>query len=48
MNKSMFLAAAVVSAFFSTVKTVGAEDTKGMNMTMKPRRVPPTRRLRPR
>jgi uncharacterized protein (DUF305 family) len=34
MNKSMVLAALVMSAFFSTARTVGAEDMKGM--TMKP------------
>jgi uncharacterized protein (DUF305 family) len=34
MNKSMVLAALIMSAFFSTARTVGAEDMKGM--TMKP------------
>ena len=34
MNKSMVLAALVMSAFFSTARTVGAEDMK--RMTMKP------------
>jgi uncharacterized protein (DUF305 family) len=34
MNKSMFVAALVMSAFFSMTQTVGAEDMKGM--TMKP------------
>ena len=34
MNKSMVLAALIMSAFFSTARTVGAEDMK--RMTMKP------------
>jgi uncharacterized protein (DUF305 family) len=36
MNKSMLIAALVTSAFLSSAQTVGAEDTKGMNMMMKP------------
>jgi uncharacterized protein (DUF305 family) len=36
MNKSMILAALALSAFFSTAQTGGAEDMKGMNMSMKP------------
>jgi uncharacterized protein (DUF305 family) len=32
MNKSMVLAALIMSAFFSTARTVGAEDMKGMTM----------------
>ena len=31
MNKSIWLAALVTSAFFSTAQTVVAEDMKGMN-----------------
>ena len=36
MNRSMLLAALVVSAFFSSAQTAGAEDMKGMTMSMKP------------
>jgi uncharacterized protein (DUF305 family) len=36
MNKPMLIAALVVPALFSTARTVGAEEMKGMNMTAKP------------
>jgi uncharacterized protein (DUF305 family) len=36
MNRSMLLATLVLSAFFSTAQTAGAEDMKGMTMSTKP------------
>jgi uncharacterized protein (DUF305 family) len=43
MNRSIFLAALVAFAFLSSAQTVGADDMKGMNMTMRPAATPADR-----
>ena len=45
MNKSMWLAALVMSAFLSTAQTVVAEDMKGMTLAMKPATSPADKAL---
>jgi len=40
MNKSIFISALVALAFLSSAEPVGAEDMKGMTMTMKPAATP--------